>query len=84
MASRFESQPTTARRGVPSADGLTSACGPDMVYFEDRLSDELAALAGKPPEALVAGVRELVEEFCRNKFRDDLTMVAVQADKAVP
>jgi serine phosphatase RsbU (regulator of sigma subunit)/PAS domain-containing protein len=65
-------------------DGLTSACGPDMVYFEDRLSDELAALAGKPPEALVAGVRELVEEFCRNKFRDDLTMVAVQADKAVP
>ena len=25
MASRFGSQPTTARRGVPSADGATSA-----------------------------------------------------------
>jgi serine phosphatase RsbU (regulator of sigma subunit)/PAS domain-containing protein len=60
-------------------DGLTSACGPDMVYFEDRLSDELAALAGKPPQALVAGVRELVEEFCSNEFRDDLTMLVVQA-----
>ena len=29
------------------SDGLTSACGPDMVYFEDRLTDELAALGGE-------------------------------------
>ena len=34
-------------------DGLTGACGPNMVYFEDRLTDELAALAGQPPAALV-------------------------------
>jgi serine phosphatase RsbU (regulator of sigma subunit)/PAS domain-containing protein len=65
-------------------DGLTSACGLDMVYFEDRLSDELAALAGKPPQAVVSGVRELVEEFCGNEFRDDLTMVVVQADEPRP
>ncbi len=30
-------------------DGLTSACGPDRLYFEDRLTDELAALAGNRP-----------------------------------
>jgi serine phosphatase RsbU (regulator of sigma subunit)/PAS domain-containing protein len=60
-------------------DGLTSACGPDMVYFEDRLTDELAALAGEPPAVLVSRVRELVQDFCRNEFRDDLTMLALQA-----
>jgi serine phosphatase RsbU (regulator of sigma subunit)/PAS domain-containing protein len=60
-------------------DGLTSACGPDMVYFENRLSDELAVLAGKAPSALVAGVRQLVVEFCSNAFRDDITMLAIEA-----
>jgi serine phosphatase RsbU (regulator of sigma subunit) len=65
-------------------DGLTSACGPDLVHFEDRLRDELAVLAGQPPAAIVSGVRELVMEFCQNSFRDDLTMVALQAGPAGP
>jgi serine phosphatase RsbU (regulator of sigma subunit) len=65
-------------------DGLTSACGPDLADFENRLQDELALLAGKPPGAVVAGVRELVLEFCQNSFRDDLTMVAMQADPTGP
>jgi serine phosphatase RsbU (regulator of sigma subunit)/PAS domain-containing protein len=60
-------------------DGLTGACGPDMVYFEDRLTDELAALAGRPPAALVSRVRELALEFCRGETRDDMTMMAVRA-----
>ena len=60
-------------------DGLTGACGPDMVYFEDRLTDELAALAGQPPAALVARVRELALEFCRGELRDDMTMLALRA-----
>jgi PAS domain S-box-containing protein len=60
-------------------DGLTGACGPDRVFFEDRLTDELAALAGKPPSDLVARVRELALEFCRGELRDDLTMLAVRA-----
>jgi serine phosphatase RsbU (regulator of sigma subunit) len=60
-------------------DGLTGACGPDRVSFEDRLTDELAALAGKPPSALVARVRELALEFCRGELRDDVTMLAVRA-----
>ena len=54
-----------------------------MVYFENRLSDELAVLAGKPPTELVAGVRELVEEFCQNTFRDDITMLALEAEEPV-
>jgi serine phosphatase RsbU (regulator of sigma subunit)/PAS domain-containing protein len=65
-------------------DGLTSACGPDLADFENRLQDELAVLAGKPPAAIVAGVRELVLEFCQNSFRDDVTMVALQADPSGP
>lgn len=65
-------------------DGLTSACGPDLVHFEDRLRDELAVLAGQPPAAIVSGVRELVMEFCQNTFRDDITMVAMQAGPSRP
>ncbi len=60
-------------------DGLTSACRPDRVYFEDRLTDELATLAGEPPAVVVSRVREVVTEFCANVFRDDLTMLALQA-----
>jgi serine phosphatase RsbU (regulator of sigma subunit) len=61
-------------------DGLTSACGPDMVYFEDRLLDELAAVAGEPPARLVSRVRDVVTDFCRDAFRDDLTMLAILCD----
>jgi serine phosphatase RsbU (regulator of sigma subunit)/PAS domain-containing protein len=60
-------------------DGLTGALGPDMVYFEERLTDELAGLAGRPPSVLVTRVRELALEFCRGELRDDMTMLAVRA-----
>ena len=62
-------------------DGLTGACGPNMVYFEDRLTDELAALAGQPCTTLVTRVRELALEFCRGELRDDMTMLAVRASE---
>lgn len=61
-------------------DGLTDACGPDMAYFQDRLTDELAVLAGKPVSELIPRVRHLALEFCRGQTRDDMTMVAVRAD----
>ncbi len=60
-------------------DGLTGASGPDMALFQDRLTDELAVLAGKPPSELIPRVRELALEFCRGETRDDMTMVAVRA-----
>jgi serine phosphatase RsbU (regulator of sigma subunit)/PAS domain-containing protein len=59
-------------------DGLTSACGPDLVQFEERLTDELAALAGKPPATLVSRVRDVVLELCGGELRDDMTMLAIQ------
>jgi serine phosphatase RsbU (regulator of sigma subunit)/PAS domain-containing protein len=59
-------------------DGLTSACGPDMVQFEERLTDELAALAGEPPAVLVSRVRDVVLELCRGELRDDMTMLALR------
>jgi serine phosphatase RsbU (regulator of sigma subunit)/PAS domain-containing protein len=61
------------------SDGLTSACGPDMVYFDDRLTDELAALGGEPADHVVSRVREIVLEFCRGQLRDDVTMLALRA-----
>ncbi len=59
-------------------DGLTSACGPDMVQFEERLTDELAALAGESPAVLVSRIREVVLELCRGELRDDMTMLALR------
>ena len=59
-------------------DGLTSACGPDQVQFEERLTDELAALAGESPAVLVSRVRDVVLELCRGELRDDVTMLALR------
>jgi serine phosphatase RsbU (regulator of sigma subunit)/PAS domain-containing protein len=61
------------------SDGLASACGPDMVYFDDRLADELAALGGEPADRVVGRMREVVLEFCRGQLRDDVTMLALRA-----
>jgi serine phosphatase RsbU (regulator of sigma subunit) len=49
-----------------------------MVQFEERLTDELAALAGEPPAMLVSRVREVVLELCRGELRDDMTMLALR------
>ncbi|MBO0818038.1 MAG: SpoIIE family protein phosphatase, partial [Actinobacteria bacterium] len=59
-------------------DGLTNASGPDMVHFEERLTDELAALAGEPPAALVARVRDVVLKLCGGELRDDMSMLALR------
>jgi serine phosphatase RsbU (regulator of sigma subunit)/PAS domain-containing protein len=62
-------------------DGLTSACGPESGYFEDRLADELAALAKTPPAGIVSRVRDVALEFCRGELRDDMTMLALRAGR---
>ncbi len=59
-------------------DGVTEARSPELTYFEDRLTDELAALAGQPPRDIVAGLQSLVVEFCRNELRDDMTMLVLR------
>jgi serine phosphatase RsbU (regulator of sigma subunit)/PAS domain-containing protein len=60
-------------------DGLISACGPDMVYFEDRITDELAALGGEPAARVVSRIQEVALQFCRGQLRDDVTMLALRA-----
>ncbi len=65
-------------------DGLASAYGPDLVQFEERLADELAVLAGEPPAALVARVRDVVLELCQGDLRDDVTMFAIQVGEPPP
>jgi serine phosphatase RsbU (regulator of sigma subunit)/PAS domain-containing protein len=59
-------------------DGITDARSPDMTYFEDRLSDELAALAGRPPAEIVNAMQTLVLEFSMNELRDDMTMLVLR------
>jgi len=61
------------------SDGLISACSPDMAYFEDRITDELAALGGEPAGRLVSRLRDVVLAFCRGQLRDDVTMLALRA-----
>ncbi len=59
-------------------DGVTEARSPELAYFEDRLTDELAGLAGQAPRDIVAGLQSLVVEFCRNELRDDMTMLVLR------
>ncbi len=63
-------------------DGVTEARSPQMAYFEDRLTDELAALAGRPPAEIIPAMQSLVVEFSLNDLRDDMTMLAVRIGAA--
>jgi serine phosphatase RsbU (regulator of sigma subunit) len=63
-------------------DGLAQARGPDHAYFHDRLTDELAGLAGYPPDRLVAAVRQALHDFMVSDLLDDVTMLAVQVGRA--
>jgi serine phosphatase RsbU (regulator of sigma subunit)/PAS domain-containing protein len=59
-------------------DGVTDARGADMSYFEDRLADELAAVAGRSAAETVRSVQELVTAFSQNELRDDMTILVVK------
>jgi serine phosphatase RsbU (regulator of sigma subunit) len=63
-------------------DGVTEARSADLEFFEDRLIDELAAGAGRSAAEAVRAVQELVTEFSRGEFRDDVTIVAVKVGSA--
>jgi serine phosphatase RsbU (regulator of sigma subunit) len=63
-------------------DGLAQARGPDRAYFHDRLTGELAGLAGDPPDRLVAAVRQALHDFTAGDLLDDVTMLAVRAERA--
>jgi serine phosphatase RsbU (regulator of sigma subunit)/PAS domain-containing protein len=59
-------------------DGVTEARSPDLAFFEDRLADELASVAGGSAAETVRAVQELVTTFSDGDLRDDVTMLAVR------
>jgi serine phosphatase RsbU (regulator of sigma subunit) len=60
-------------------DGVTEARDAAGRYFEDRLTDELAGLAGRSAAEMVAAVRDRVTSFSGNQLRDDMTILALRA-----
>ncbi|HEY2505344.1 MAG TPA: SpoIIE family protein phosphatase [Streptosporangiaceae bacterium] len=59
-------------------DGLIGARSASGDYLEDRLSDSLAALAGRHAAEIVSEMRKLVLEFSGGTLLDDLTMFALR------
>jgi serine phosphatase RsbU (regulator of sigma subunit)/PAS domain-containing protein len=60
------------------SDGLADAHRPGQGYFDDQLPGEVAALAGRAPDQILARLQEVVLEFCQGKVRDDITMLALR------
>jgi serine phosphatase RsbU (regulator of sigma subunit)/PAS domain-containing protein len=59
-------------------DGLTQARGLDKTYFQARLSDELAGLAGLSPRQFEASIRRTLLEFTAGHLIDDITMMVLR------
>jgi serine phosphatase RsbU (regulator of sigma subunit)/PAS domain-containing protein len=60
-------------------DGVTEARSADRAtFFEDRLADELAAVAGQSAAEIVHAVQDLVTSFSHGDLRDDVTILAVR------
>jgi serine phosphatase RsbU (regulator of sigma subunit)/PAS domain-containing protein len=61
-------------------DGVTEARSSDLSFFEDRLADALAAVAGRSASDIVRAVQELVTSFSSGELKDDVTILAVRVD----
>ena len=59
-------------------DGLTQARGLDGTYFQVRLADELAGLAGERPDHVAAGMRRTLLEFTAGHLIDDITILVMR------
>jgi serine phosphatase RsbU (regulator of sigma subunit)/PAS domain-containing protein len=64
------------------SDGVIDARSARLGFLEDRLADELAAVAGRSAAEAVRAVTDLVTEFSGGELRDDVTIVAVKATAA--
>jgi serine phosphatase RsbU (regulator of sigma subunit) len=62
-------------------DGVAQSRGPGNTYFQDRLADELAGLAGQPPGQLVASMRQALLDFTGGNLNDDVTMLVIRAGR---
>jgi serine phosphatase RsbU (regulator of sigma subunit)/PAS domain-containing protein len=59
-------------------DGVTEARSTDLEFFDDRLTDALAAEAGRSAADVVRTVQELVTAFSAGELKDDVTILAVR------
>lgn len=59
-------------------DGVTEARSAQLGFLEERLADELAAVAGRSAADTVRAVTDLVGDFSRGELRDDATILAVR------
>ena len=50
----------------------------DMRYFEERLADELAGLAGRSAAETTRMVQSLVASFSQDNLRDDMTILVAK------
>ncbi len=64
------------------SDGVTEARGADMQFFEDRLADELAAVAGRTAAETTRLIQGQVTAFSQDQLRDDLTIVVAKVRAA--
>jgi serine phosphatase RsbU (regulator of sigma subunit)/PAS domain-containing protein len=62
-------------------DGVAQARGPDNAYFQDRLADELAVLAGREAEDVKASMRQAMIDFTGDHLVDDVTMLVMRASR---
>jgi serine phosphatase RsbU (regulator of sigma subunit)/PAS domain-containing protein len=62
-------------------DGVAQARGPDNTYFQDRLADELAVLAGREAEDVKAAMRQAMIDFTGDRLVDDVTMLVMRAGR---
>jgi serine phosphatase RsbU (regulator of sigma subunit)/PAS domain-containing protein len=60
------------------SDGVTDARSADMRYFEERLADELAGVAGRTAAETARMVQGLVTDFCQDELRDDMTILVAK------
>ena len=61
-------------------DGVTEARGADLSFFDDRLADALAAVAGRKATDVVRYVQDLVTQFSAGELKDDVTILAVRVE----
>jgi serine phosphatase RsbU (regulator of sigma subunit) len=61
------------------SDGVTDARGADLQFFEDRLADELAGLAGRSAAETARIIQGLVSSFSQDQLRDDMTILVAKA-----
>jgi serine phosphatase RsbU (regulator of sigma subunit) len=62
------------------SDGVTDARSADLQFFEDRLADELAGVAGRSAAETVRMVQGLVSAFSQDQLRDDMTILVAKVD----